>query len=154
MPQYSISEMARQVGLRASAVRYYESVGLLPSPRREHGQRRYDQSSLYRLAVVQRARQAGFSLEEIRTLFQGFETGVSAGTRWHQLAEHKLAELEVLSARIRTMQDLLRRIQARCHCVTLEECGKAIFPNGVSAPRPPPVRLPGLPTRAAASRER
>jgi MerR family transcriptional regulator, redox-sensitive transcriptional activator SoxR len=75
MSQLTISEVARQVGLKPSAIRYYEELGILPSPERISGQRRYDRTVLYRLAIVQRARQAGFALDEIRALFFGFQDG-------------------------------------------------------------------------------
>jgi MerR family redox-sensitive transcriptional activator SoxR len=66
MPELTISEAARQVGLKASAIRYYERIGLLPRAPRMSGQRRYDTTALYRLAIIQRARQLGFTLSEIR----------------------------------------------------------------------------------------
>ena len=47
-----ISDVARQAGLQASAIRYYEQIGLLPKPERESGQRCYDEAALYRLARV------------------------------------------------------------------------------------------------------
>ena len=72
MPELVISEVARQVGLQASAIRYYERIGLLPQALRMSGQRRYDTTALYRLALIQRARQLGFTLTEIRDLFFGF----------------------------------------------------------------------------------
>src|SRR5579864_9047228 len=94
MSQLTISEVARQVGLRSSAIRYYEQMGILPPAVRISGQRRYDKTVLYRLAVVQRARQAGFALDEIRTLFFGFRDGTRAEARWRKLADSKLAELK------------------------------------------------------------
>src|SRR5438093_607943 len=65
----AISDVARVFGLRTSAIRYYEQIGILPPAMRKNGQRRYDNSALFRLAVVQRARETGFTLEEIRQLF-------------------------------------------------------------------------------------
>ena len=82
MSLLTISEVAHEVGLRSSAVRYYEHIGILPPAIRISGQRRYDRTVLYRLAVVQRARQAGFTLEEIRILFFGFRNGTRAEVRW------------------------------------------------------------------------
>src|SRR5436305_8513142 len=93
MSQLTISEVARKVGLKPSAIRYYEQLGILPPAERVSGQRRYDKTVLYRLAVVQRARQAGFALEEIKTLFFGFKDGTRAEARWRKLADRKLAEL-------------------------------------------------------------
>ena len=85
----AISEVARVFGLRTSAIRYYEQIGILPPPLRKNGQRCYDKSVLYRLAVVQRAREMGFTLDEIRELFFGFEPGTSPPKRWHQLSKRK-----------------------------------------------------------------
>lgn len=127
MPRLSISEVAHRVRLRPSTIRYYEKLGILPAPERISGQRRYDKTVLYRLAVVQRARQAGFRLDEIRSLFFGFEGGTRAEARWRKLADRKLAELDALSAEIKGMRALLKKMKAKCHCSTLEVCGKAMF---------------------------
>jgi len=81
----AISEVARMFGLRTSGIRYYEEIGFLPHPVRKNGQRCYDNSVLYRLAVVQRAREMGFTLDEIRELFFGFDRvrlRPSAGTNF------------------------------------------------------------------------
>ena len=55
----AISDVARLFGLRTSAIRYYERIGILPPPLRKNGQRWYEESVLFRLAVVQRARETG-----------------------------------------------------------------------------------------------
>ena len=127
MAGLTISEVARQVGLRPSAIRYYEQIGLLPPATRSSGQRRYDSTVLYRLAIVQRARQLGFSLEEIRQLFFGFRNVTRASERWQKLSQRKLAELDTLMVDIKTVRRLLRKMMHRCHCDTLEQCGRGIF---------------------------
>lgn len=147
MPHLSISDVARQVGLQPSAIRYYEQLGILPRAQRISGQRRYDRTVLYRLAVVQRARQAGFALHEIRTLFFGFQQETRAEVRWRRLVDRKLAELNALAEQIASMQNLLQRMKANCHCKTLEMCGKAILETGVSKVGRPP--LPVSPTLAS-----
>lgn len=96
MPLLTISEVARQVGLRASAIRYYEQIGLFPPAKRIDGRRRYDTTELYRLAIIQRARQLGFTLDEIRRLFFGFHNVTRASERWQALSRKKLAELDGL----------------------------------------------------------
>lgn len=63
MSQLTISQVARQVGLQPSAIRYYEQIGILLSAQRIGGMRRYDTTVLRRLAVIQRARQTGFTLK-------------------------------------------------------------------------------------------
>jgi DNA-binding transcriptional MerR regulator len=130
MPQLTISEVARQVGLRPSAIRYYERVGILPPTQRISGQRRYDTTVLYRLAVIQWARRVGFTLEEIRQLFFGFGNVTRASERWQKLSRRKLVELDVLMNGIKTVRRLLKKMMQNCRCDTLEQCGKGIFRGG------------------------
>lgn len=127
MPFLSISEVARQMGLRPSAIRYYEQIGILSSAQRSSGQRRYDTTMLYRLAIIQQARQLGFTLEEIKELFAGFSDRIPASKRWQKLSRQKLAELEIQMEAMKTMQTLLQAMIDRCCCRTLDECGKGIF---------------------------
>ena len=129
MPLLTISEVSRQIGLQSSAIRYYERIGLLPPAQRISGQRRYDSTVLYRLAIVQRARQLGFTLEEIRQLFLGFRSVTRASDRWRKLSQRKLAELDVLMDGIRTVRRLLKKMMQDCRCDTLDQCGKGIFRN-------------------------
>ena len=77
----SISEVASQIGLRPSAIRYYEQIEILPPAQRVTGQRRYDVTALHRLVVIQRARQTGFTLAEIKQLFFGFRAGTTPSVR-------------------------------------------------------------------------
>jgi MerR family transcriptional regulator, redox-sensitive transcriptional activator SoxR len=144
MPHLSISEVARQAGLRPSAIRYYEQIGILMPAERVSGQRRYDASMIYRLAVVQRAREIGFTLEEIRELFFGFRNATPASRRWQALSERKLVELDGMMERIRTIQGLLHRMKERCHCETLEQCGRGIFNSGCGNAGAEPEKRRGL----------
>jgi DNA-binding transcriptional MerR regulator len=125
--QLTISEVARQIGLEPSAIRYYERIGLLPPAQRVSGQRRYDHAVLYRLSIVQRARQLGFTLEEIRQLFFGFRNVTRASERWQKLSQTKLAELDALMDGIKTVRRLLKKMMHNCRCDTLDQCGKGIF---------------------------
>jgi MerR family transcriptional regulator, redox-sensitive transcriptional activator SoxR len=130
MTEFTISEVARQVGVEPSAIRYYEQIGLLPPARRVSGQRRYDSTMLYRMAVLQRARQLGFTLDEIRQLFFGVRSGARASERWQQLSRRKMAELDDLMEGIESVRHLLRKMMKNCRCETLEQCGKEIFRSG------------------------
>lgn len=127
MPQLTISQVADQIRLRPSAIRYYERIGLLPPAQRLSGQRRYDPRVLYRLAIIQRARQLGFTLAEIRYLFFGFRDVTRASERWRTLSQRKLAELEHLMDGIKTVRALLKQLMTKCRCDTLDQCGKGIF---------------------------
>jgi MerR family transcriptional regulator, redox-sensitive transcriptional activator SoxR len=129
MPELTISEVARQVGLQASAIRYYERIGLLPPAPRISGQRRYNTTALYRLAIIQRARQLGFTLNEIRHLFFGFRDITRASDRWRTLAQRKVAELDDLMDGIKAVRGVLTKLMTKCRCDTLDQCGKGIFQN-------------------------
>lgn len=121
----TIGQLAREAGIRPSAVRYYESLGLLPAPERRSGRREYTDGAVAHLAVVQFALATGFTLREVRQLVRGFSAGTSAGARWRALAEFKFHEMERLIGQAEAMKGLLSRI-SRCRCETLAECGRAL----------------------------
>ena len=134
MSRLTISEVAYRMKLRPSAIRYYERFGILPAPERVSGRRRYDTSGLYRLVVIQRARQTGFSLPEIKQLFYGFRAGTPPSARWQKLKRRKLAELDRLLEHIKSMRRLVEQ-QGHCGCKALEECGKKIYEKQCATPR-------------------
>jgi MerR family redox-sensitive transcriptional activator SoxR len=117
----TIGEVARQTGLRTSAIRYYEDEGLLLMPVRESGQRRYTGEVFPRLAVVRMAQEAGFTIAEIRTLLTGFPAGTSASARWRELARCKLPDVEARIARLQAVRSVLWQSLA-CGCLTLDAC--------------------------------
>src|SRR6266699_3609691 len=73
MAGMSIGEVARKMGLRSSAIRYYERLGLIPKAPRLSGRRCYDDRVLERLAMVRFAKHVGFSIAEIKVLLRGVE---------------------------------------------------------------------------------
>jgi MerR family redox-sensitive transcriptional activator SoxR len=121
----SIGELARRAGVAPSAVRYYERVGLLPSPRRENGRRVYGVDALPRLAVILQARRLGFSIAETRRLVSMFPPGAPSA-RWKAVAEAKTRELDAAIARATTTKAMLEAI-SRCRCESWEECGTALL---------------------------
>ena len=120
-PELTIGEVAKQTGLRTSALRFYESAGVLPSPARVNGRRRYDADVVRLLRIVRFAQDAGFSVAEIRTLFHGFGAHVPPAARWRKLADKKLAELDALTIRIERMRRALLAAK-QCGCVRMEDC--------------------------------
>lgn len=121
MTALTIGEVARQAGVRTSAIRYYESVGLLPQPERVSGQRRYQTGILRRLAFIQAAQTVGFSVVDMQALFQELDGDAPLSARWHTLASQKLAEVETLMQRARRMRQLLEQ-GLQCGCLDLEQC--------------------------------
>lgn len=126
-PSLTIGEVARQAGVAATALRYYEQIGLVPEPARLGGQRRYDDSILARLEVIALCKAAGFSLEEIQLLFADDAPGRPAS---RALAESKLAEIDA-------QMDSLARARAviewgmRCTCPSIDACTCGIHPPHV-----------------------
>jgi MerR family redox-sensitive transcriptional activator SoxR len=129
MEDLAIGEVARRAGIRPSALRYYESVNLLPQPRRVSGRRRYDESTLQMLKVIQLAQQAGFTVAEIQTLLHGFEPDTPPAARWRPLAHQKLRELDALIERIQRMKQLLET-GLNCGCLRIEDCAIALEQGG------------------------
>lgn len=135
MKQLTIGEVARRAGLNPSALRYYERIGLLPAPARVSGQRRYDGDVLTRLAIVRMAREAGFSLAEVRTLVSGFPEGTPAADRWREVATRKLPEVEAMIRRLDTVRQVLIESLA-CDCLTLDACAELGWSVGRDAAAP------------------
>ena len=94
----TISELARRAGIAPSALRYYEDLGLLPTPARISGQRRYPESAVELVGIILLLRDVGFSLAEQKALVASRDVALD---EWRQLARRKLAELDeqILKAR-------------------------------------------------------
>lgn len=109
----TIGELARRTGKRASSIRYYESIGLLPEPYRVSGQRRYGDEALRRLEFIGAAQQAGFTLREIAELSDGFDV--------RSLAQRKLPKVK---AELKQARERKRWLDAAagCDCASPEEC--------------------------------
>jgi len=121
MEELTISEVARRSGVRATTIRYYESINVLPSPRRANGRRRYDVAILDRLAFIHIAQRLGFTLSEIVLLFEQRDTAVPLSERWQALAREKLADVERLIRHAREVRQALSS-GLRCGCPNIHEC--------------------------------
>jgi MerR family redox-sensitive transcriptional activator SoxR len=116
----TIGEVAHRAGLAPSAVRYYESLGLLPTPPRLHGERRYSDEVFGTLAFIAVAQAAGFTLKEIQVL--AAHTNASGlASAMQVLAEQKLAEVEATLARAAAMKEWLQ-VARTCGCTDPAEC--------------------------------
>jgi MerR family redox-sensitive transcriptional activator SoxR len=117
----SIGAVAARAGLATSAIRYYEAIGLLPQAERIGGRRVYDESVLARLAVIDLAKRAGFSLDEVKTLFAGVGRHKTFNRQWKLMARRKLDELDELIAEAERTKAMLRDGLA-CPCTSVAEC--------------------------------
>ena len=114
-----IGEAARRAGVRVSLIRYYEEIGLLPEPERVSGQRRYDETVLRRLAVIDVAQRAGLTLGEIRELVEHGNDPMNE--RLRELAARRLPEIDALIDRAHRVRAWLQAAQA-CDCQRIDDC--------------------------------
>lgn len=121
MKTFSIGQISKQTGVPATALRYYEDAGILPAPARVGGRRLYDAKAVRHVDVLRFAQQAGFTLEEIKTLFHGFASETPLSVRWQELARAKILELDNLAKRIKRMKRALT-IGLECGCIRVEDC--------------------------------
>ena len=114
-----IGEVAERVGVKPSLVRYYEEIGLLPEAERVSGQRRYDETVLRRLAVIDVAQRAGLRLDEIRLLLEHGSEPMAGPLR--ELANRKLPEIDALIAHATRARAWLEAA-SRCGCQSVDDC--------------------------------
>ena len=116
----TIGQLAKQVGVRPSTLRFYEKEGLLqPNGRSESGYRYYGTDAAQTVRLIQRAQRLGFSLADIRPLLQAWETGDLSDAAVVATAEHRYLALEAQITRLLVqqhelehfLQDLDRRVK-------------------------------------------
>jgi MerR family redox-sensitive transcriptional activator SoxR len=137
----TIGQLAKRVGLRPSAIRFYERQGVLPEPERVGGRRRYGEDTLRRLQIVATAKRAGFSLTDAKLLLDGADAGAPAHRQIRDLANRKLPEIDALILRAEAIRGWLQSASA-CSCESLEAC--ALFDQTA-----PDVQLLALSDEAA-----
>jgi DNA-binding transcriptional MerR regulator len=137
MPDTSltIGQVAARAGVRASRIRYYEDVGVLPPPHRVAGHRRYAGDVIRRLAIVDAAQRVGLSLAEIRGLTCP-DDGRSAAESVRAIAERKLPDVDALIDHAKAVKHWLEVARA-CECETVDVCGLFVDPALI----PPPTAL-------------
>src|SRR5712692_509252 len=89
--QLTIGELAKTAGVATSALRYWEALGLLPTPARVSGHRRYPASAVGLVALILLLRDVGFTLRELKALIATRSDGLDT---WRELARRKLADLD------------------------------------------------------------
>ena len=120
--EMTIGALARRAGVKTSALRYYEDIGLLAPKRRISGRRRYDETAAERLRVIQLAQRCGFTLAEIQRLMADFDRGLPSA-QWNSMARAKIDELEEQLDRVARMRALLLE-GLDCQCLDLRACAR------------------------------
>src|SRR5260370_7296705 len=121
MEELTINEVAKRAGIRAWAIRYYESAQLLPPPQRSAGRRRYTPAVLRRLSFIQVAQAAGLTLADIQTLINELDGDTPLSEPWQTLAHQKLAEVHALMRKFHGLNMILVNT-LNFRCPTLNQC--------------------------------
>jgi MerR family transcriptional regulator, redox-sensitive transcriptional activator SoxR len=116
-----IGQLAARAGVNASAIRYYEKMGLLAAPHRIGGQRRYPGDALDRVLIIRFAGEMGFSLGEIKLFLHGLRDNTPVGPRWRKLAHRKIKEMDENIRRSLLLKSLLDNL-LHCRCASLQVC--------------------------------
>jgi len=110
----NIGEAARLSGVSAKMVRHYESLGLLPRvTRSDSGYRQYSEAEVHTLRFIKRARDLGFSMDEIGELVGLWQNRRRASASVRRVAQKHAEEL---AQRIAQMQQMQRTLQHLIHC--------------------------------------
>ena len=111
-----VGAAARATGVPAKTIRYYESIGLLPPPKRaENGYRLYGGTEIEMLRFVRRARDLGFSLEEIAELLALWRDKNRASADVKTLALEHVRALDDRIAKLKAVRGTILALAARCH---------------------------------------
>lgn len=124
-----IGALARSLGVSASALRYYEKVGLIPPPVRISGRRAYASRMRGRIRIILLGRAAGFSIAETRAFLSGYPAEVAPSKRWQALARKKISEIDIQMRQLRQMKAILKA-NFRCDCPSLDDCERLMAAPG------------------------
>lgn len=119
----NIGQASERSGVSAKMIRYYESVGLLPSAaRRANGYRDYGDQEVAVLQFVRRTRDLGFSLDEVSTLLALWSNKKRPSREVKRMAERHIADLEHRMSEMRTVMKTLRDLAKTCHGDERSDC--------------------------------
>ena len=111
----TIGQLARQAGTDTQTIRYYERIWLLEAPERtESNYRRYDLKAGRRLDFIRRAKEIGFSLNDIRVLLAMADGKVRECSEVRQFAETRLAKTHSQISRLKAMERTLSQLVDQC----------------------------------------
>lgn len=110
----NIGDIAKQTGLPAKTIRYYEDIGLVHPARDANGYRVFRDTDAHKLAFLGRARALGFSIEDCRTLMALYEDTGRASSDVKEVAQEHLHHIEEKIAQLQAMRDTLTHLVEAC----------------------------------------
>jgi Cu(I)-responsive transcriptional regulator len=112
----NIGDAARQSGLPAKTIRYYESIGLIGAPQRSgSGYRNFDEADLHRLRFIARSRALGFSVEEVRHLLTLYADRDRASADVKSMVVEHIGAIDRKIADLNAMRRALQDLAEQCH---------------------------------------
>lgn len=131
-----IGEAARRAGVSARMVRHYESLGLVAGvARTDSGYRQYTESDVHGLRFIRRARDLGFSMDEIAGLLALWQDRSRASSQVKRIAQEHIADLGERIAAMQAMQRSLQTLVSCCHGDDRPDC--PILDDLAGEPAPP-----------------
>ncbi|MBS5905165.1 MULTISPECIES: MerR family transcriptional regulator [Roseomonas] len=119
----NIGALARATGTKVETIRWYERVGLLPAPARSAGNyRTYGEAHLGRLSFIRRARDLGFSLDQIRTLLDLAEDRERSCDAVDVIASEHLEDVDRKIADLQALRRELDSLIGQCRHGKVAEC--------------------------------
>ncbi|MBR9973251.1 MerR family transcriptional regulator [Magnetospirillum sulfuroxidans] len=123
MPAIAIGPLADETGIKIPTIRYYEEIGLLPSPPRSRGNRRlYPMAAIGRLRFIRHARDLGFDIDAIRQLLTLADQPDHSCAEADRLARIHLDDIESKIARLEALRDEVRHMVADCAQDRIRQC--------------------------------
>lgn len=118
-----IGEAAKRAGVSAKMIRHYEQIGLVPAPpRRDSNYRDYGTADVHRFAFVRRARDLGFSIEEIRDLLRLWADTSRSSADVKKLTEAHIEDLNTRITKLVEMRDTLAHLAHCCEGSHRPDC--------------------------------
>lgn len=119
----NIGDAAKHSGVSAKMIRYYEEVGLIrPPARNANGYRSYEDSNIHELKFIRRARDLGFTVEQIAELMHLWRDRSRASADVKRIALEQVAALEAKQREIAEMANTLKHLAASCHGDVRPDC--------------------------------
>jgi MerR family redox-sensitive transcriptional activator SoxR len=144
----TVGEIARRSGFTQSAIRYYDELGLLSAARTAGGQRRFQRSSLRRLALIRAARNMGLSLDEISAALATLpRERIPGQADWAGLSDGLRKRLDEQITALEALRDQLTGCIG-CGCMSLDNCGAFNPADSASSDGPGAAYFPALLRRA------
>jgi Cu(I)-responsive transcriptional regulator len=120
---YSIGELAGATDTKVETIRYYERIGLLPKPKRTTGNyRSYEADHLGRLSFIRRARDLGFSIDQVRNLIGLADDKDRPCETVDEIAREHLADVDRRIADLKNLRRELDALIRQCRHGTIAEC--------------------------------